>query len=640
MRRPRDEEAQSQGDQGVILNLTLSGDGVWNAIYSVQAIVGKAQQTLSFSIDTGSSDLWIASTSCSSSACSGAHTSLYNPASAILTGQTLNLEYLGGSVDGDIVWDSFTLGPYSIPAQAMVSASQVSDELLSSNFVGLLGLALPKNSNIAKWIPPTESDSPDGATFQQNVFGLTPIDTAPAQRFLGISLERPGSSRIPSLLTIGKHPENLIPNFDSSQIKYMDLIPSPIGDTYWRVSLDAITGWIDSIPYPVTLGASTTLTNVDGPVAVIDTGGSIILATRAIANGIYGAWGIGPGSDGNYYIPCETPMNMTISLGNIGPIPIHPLDLTARAPGSEPSLTDTCMGVIQASDQLAGVGDMVLGVAFLRNVYSVLSSDSSNDTDVDSAINEDISPRLGFISLTNPTTALQEFHSVRVLGQSLDPSNNSSPTSAVVVDRSLSVGVIVLFGIIGFFFLCATLFGVRWWMLRSRFKKDSQDPLNWVDQKPKNANETDQVKKITDESKDESSYAESTSWSERTRPELAYIPDQEATPEFQTLPSSLLSALETGEEIQEELSSLPSSDLNRPVVHSRSPSSATASSFKEDFGMAGVGARNSMASATSSKEVRPRIQEDANRSYSQSFSPVMWTGDELGPIVSGDSVES
>lgn len=181
----------------------------------------------------------------------------------------------------------------------MVSASQVTDELLSSDFVGLLGLALPKNSNLAKLIPPTESDAPDGATFQQNVFGLTPIDTAPAQRFLGVSLERPGSSRIPSLLTIGRHPGNLLPDFNPSNINFMTLIPSPIGDTYWRVPLDAITGWVDSVPKPIDLGASIPVTNVDFPVAIIDTGGSIILTTRDIANAIYGAWGIGPGSDGN-----------------------------------------------------------------------------------------------------------------------------------------------------------------------------------------------------------------------------------------------------------------------------------------------------------------------------------------------------
>lgn len=293
------------------------------SIYSVQITVGKAQQSLWLSIDTGSSDIWIADTSCSSSACSDAHTSLYDPASAIQVGQPpLNLTYLyvltpftskkkdprqfsffylhrRGFADGPIIWDNFTIGPYTIPAQAMVSASQVSNELLSADFVGLLGLALPKNSRIANIIPPTESDAPDGATFQQNIFGLTPIDTAPAQRFFGLSLQRPGSSRIPSLLTIGKHPGDLLPDFDPSKINFMDIIPSPVGDTYWRVSLDGITGWVDSLPKPVTLGTSIADNNVNFPVAIIDTGGSLILTTRDIANGIYGAWGIGPGSDGN-----------------------------------------------------------------------------------------------------------------------------------------------------------------------------------------------------------------------------------------------------------------------------------------------------------------------------------------------------
>lgn len=204
-----------------------------------------------------------------------------------------------GAASGPIVWDALKLGPYTIPSQALAAASQVSDETLSSDFVGLLGLALPPNSLIAHKVPPTVGDAPDGATLQENLFGLTPVDTAPAHRFFGISLERPGTSRIPSLLSIGRHPDNLVSGFDPSTLQLMDLVASRSGDTYWRVSVDSVTGWIDGSPQPIMLGSSSVLLDVDSPVAIVDTGGTGILTTRQIADGIYGAWQIGPGQDGN-----------------------------------------------------------------------------------------------------------------------------------------------------------------------------------------------------------------------------------------------------------------------------------------------------------------------------------------------------
>lgn len=63
---------------------------------------------------------WIASTSCSSSACTGSGVSRYNPSvSSTSSGQTFQIPYLSGEVSGPIVWDSVTLGSYSIKNQAL-----------------------------------------------------------------------------------------------------------------------------------------------------------------------------------------------------------------------------------------------------------------------------------------------------------------------------------------------------------------------------------------------------------------------------------------------------------------------------------------------------------------------------------------
>ena len=87
-----------------------------------------------------------------------------------------------------------------------------------------MGLALPANSLIAQQIPPTESDAPDGASLSSNLFSITPVSTAPGSRFFGLALERPGSDRVPSVLGIGKHPPDLVP--DPSKIQYANVIAS------------------------------------------------------------------------------------------------------------------------------------------------------------------------------------------------------------------------------------------------------------------------------------------------------------------------------------------------------------------------------------------------------------------------------
>lgn len=56
--------------------------------------MGMSQQRLLLSVDTGSSDLWFASTDCSTSACSSSHATLYDASTSTQTGQSANLTYL------------------------------------------------------------------------------------------------------------------------------------------------------------------------------------------------------------------------------------------------------------------------------------------------------------------------------------------------------------------------------------------------------------------------------------------------------------------------------------------------------------------------------------------------------------------
>ncbi|KAI0049389.1 acid protease [Auriscalpium vulgare] len=476
----RRQEGQG-GAAGIVLPLEMVGGGMYEAVYTVPVQVGKQGQNLSLQVDTGSSDLWIASTSCSSSACSGAKGNLYDPTSASPTNVPFSITYLAGQVSGPIYWDQVEIGGYSLNNQALAGATSVDSEPLESAFSGILGLALPLNSIIAEKIHPVDGNAPDGAAFASNLFGLTPTSTAPAARFLSLSLSRPGTDEIPALLGIGRHPAALVP--DPSKIKYSQLISGSDGVLFWQVNVRGITVYIDGQTLPVTIGRSKN--GAVFPQAVVDSGVPFILTTTAIANGIYGALGIGPAADGQYYVPCKTPLNMTVTLDGQDPLPLHPLDLTTQSQG-DPS-SSMCTGLIQtANGQMDAVDgdldDMILGVPFMRNVYTVMAYDVPDPNGgfpiVPGLLGDQIHPRLGLLSLTDPTKALDEFNTVRVLNQPLSSGGGSSGQSSsdqshtTSDGRKLSIGVEVLLGLIGFFALAVSLFALRWFLVKRRWRRE------------------------------------------------------------------------------------------------------------------------------------------------------------------------
>lgn len=199
---------------------------------------------------------------------------------------------------------------------------------------------------------------------------------------------------------------------------------------------------------------------------------------------------------------------MTITLDNRPEIPLHPLDLTTEPPSST-SDPNHCIGLIQADDTDLGIagpnsnsiGDMILGVPFMRNVYTVMAYTVPNANgsfpdytnaaaaQTDGGMSKVVVPRLGLMPLTDPTKALDEFNTVRVLQQPLGTGTNgpnggsgsggsgantgsSGNTKTVNIGgKRLSTAIIVLVVIAGLVALFGVIWASRWALQRRRRQK-------------------------------------------------------------------------------------------------------------------------------------------------------------------------
>ncbi|KZT52700.1 acid protease [Calocera cornea HHB12733] len=154
-------------------------------------------------------------------------------------------------------------------------------------------------------------------------------------------------------------------------------------------------------------------------VAVFDTGYSFPQIPPAITTAIYS--GI-PGakqeqlSDGGIYwtLPCTEVVNAAFVFAGYS-YPIHPLDLNFDPTGLFNGIAPgTCIGAFQpmtddAASALDGQADMILGMAFLRNVYSLFNYGDWTDSTMDAQYE----PFVQLLSITDPNGAATEFNQVR-----------------------------------------------------------------------------------------------------------------------------------------------------------------------------------------------------------------------------------
>ncbi|KIM53136.1 hypothetical protein SCLCIDRAFT_139594 [Scleroderma citrinum Foug A] len=296
-------------------------------------------------LDTGSADLWVADTSCTSGCSKIALLEAASSSTLKNLSQPFQIQYGSGQAAGYLVQDVVQMAGFSVSNQVFAAVDQISSGLLTSPVSGLLGLA---------W----QTIAASGATpFWQTLASSSGTWTDPVMsfqltRFLNatnVKDDEPGGT-----FTMGFVNSSLY----TGTIDYQNI---PVTPSYWLLTMSSMT----------VQGKSITIPTGSAAYAAIDTGTTLVGGPSSAIQNIFAQIpGSAPGTgswEGYYTYPCNTAVNVAISFG--GPSwSVSPADFQLVQLSSS-----QCVGaffVLSATS--GGTGpSWVVGDTFLKNVYSV-----------------------------------------------------------------------------------------------------------------------------------------------------------------------------------------------------------------------------------------------------------------------------
>ncbi|KAJ7344234.1 hypothetical protein JRQ81_000184 [Phrynocephalus forsythii] len=231
--------------------------------------IGTPAQEFVVLFDTGSSNLWVPSVYCSSSACSN-HNRFNPQASSTYQGtdQSVSITYGTGSMTGILGYDTVQVGSIVVTNQIFgLSETEPGSFLYYSPFDGILGLAFP-------------SISSSGAT---PVFDNMMSEGLVSQDLFSVYLSSDDQSG--SFVMFG----GVDTSYYTGSLNWVPLS----SESYWEITLDSITMNGQSVACS------------GGCQAIIDTGTSLLAGPpNGIANIQYYI-GASQSSNGEYYVSCS-----------------------------------------------------------------------------------------------------------------------------------------------------------------------------------------------------------------------------------------------------------------------------------------------------------------------------------------------
>jgi len=304
--------------------------------------IGTPAKSFNVILDTGSADLWLAESSCTS--CGDVPT--FDPATSSSfdnSSQPFNIQYGSGAAEGTLAQDRVQMAGFSVANQVFAVCDAVSSGLLVNPVSGLLGLgwqSLASSGSAPLWQTLASSGSWDSPLM---AFFLTRYQNVSNAKTL-----EPGGS-----FTMGATNSSLF----TGDIEYIDIPSGAV--SYWTLPMTDLT----------VQGSSVALSSGSSSYAAIDTGTTLVGGPSAQIAALYAQIPGSSAGTGNYQgyftYPCSTTVNVTLSFGGTyWAVSAGDFEL-AQLSGSE------CLGAFFELDTGSNSPSWIVGDTFLKNVYSV-----------------------------------------------------------------------------------------------------------------------------------------------------------------------------------------------------------------------------------------------------------------------------
>ncbi|KAG9017113.1 hypothetical protein FRB90_001717 [Tulasnella sp. 427] len=305
--------------------------------------IGTPAKSFNVILDTGSADLWVASSKCITG-CGSVPTFDSSESSSFKNLSTaFTIKYGSGGAAGSLGSDTVQMAGFGVAGQTLGAVTQVTQKLLQSPVSGLMGLAFSTLS--------TSRSMPFWQTLASTNAWTEPLMAFHLTRFTGVS----GASK----LEVGGSFDMGFTNSSlyTGDISYVDI---PNGsESFWQIPLTQIT------VQGTNLNAASTI------LAVIDTGTTLIggpsSSIAAIYSNIPGAQQAGADYEGYWEYPCDTAIDISLKFGDGPSWPISQSDFQLARIGN-----GACLGALFELDLTGSSSpDWIIGDTFLKNVYSV-----------------------------------------------------------------------------------------------------------------------------------------------------------------------------------------------------------------------------------------------------------------------------
>ncbi|KAJ5941149.1 hypothetical protein N7516_001317 [Penicillium verrucosum] len=307
-------------------------DNFLNAQYFSEISIGTPPQTFKVVLDTGSSNLWVPSSQCSSIACF-LHSKYDSSSSSTYqkNGTEFEIRYGSGSLSGFVSKDTLQIGDLKVEGQDFAEATNEPGLAFAfGRFDGILGLGYDTIS-VNKMVPPF-----------YHMINQKLVDEPVFAFYLG-DANKDGDD---SVATFG--------GIDKSHYTG-ELIKIPLRrKAYWEVELNSIA-----------LGNN--VAELENTGVILDTGTSLIALPSTMAELLNKEIGATKGFTGQYSVECDkrdSLPDLTFTLGG-HEFTIGPYDYILEVQGS-------CISSFMGMDFPEPVGPLaILGDSFLRRWYSV-----------------------------------------------------------------------------------------------------------------------------------------------------------------------------------------------------------------------------------------------------------------------------